>query len=68
MEGTIWTSFAGCGTSCASLLTVVAAVRVPSGNWKILLDMRPVGIKWGSRGAGAGSGSAVHDDGGYGAV
>ncbi len=45
MEGTMWTSFAGCRTSYASSLTVVAAVRVPSGNWKILLDMRPVGMR-----------------------
>ena len=30
---------------CASLLTVAAAVLVPSGNWKILLDMRPVGMR-----------------------
>jgi hypothetical protein len=41
----MWTSFAGCGTSCASSLTVAAAVRVPSGNWKILLGMRPVGMR-----------------------
>jgi len=45
MEGTMWTSFAGCRTLCASLLTVAAAVLVPSGNWKILLDMRPVGMR-----------------------
>jgi hypothetical protein len=31
--------------SCASSLTVVAAVRVPLGNWKILLDMHPVGMR-----------------------
>ncbi len=40
----MWTSFAGCQTSCASSLTVAVAVHVPSGNWKILLDMRPVGM------------------------
>jgi hypothetical protein len=45
MEGTMWTSFAGCRTSCASLLTVAVAFHVPSGNWKILLDMRPVGMR-----------------------
>ena len=48
MEGMMWTSFAGCRTLCMSSLTVAAAVLVPSGNWKILLDMRPVGM----RGAG----------------
>ena len=41
----MWTSFAGCQTSCANLLRVAAAVCVPSGNWKILLDMRPVGMR-----------------------
>ena len=41
----MWTSFAGCRTLCASSLTVAAAVLVPSGNWKILLEMRPVGIR-----------------------
>ncbi len=41
----MWTSFAGCRTLCASLLTVVAAVCVLSGNWKILFDMCPVGIR-----------------------
>jgi hypothetical protein len=41
----MWTSFAGCRTSCASSLTVVAALCVPLGNWKILLDMRPVGMR-----------------------
>ncbi len=45
MEGTMWMSFAGCRTLCASSLTVAAAVLVPSGNWKILLDMRPVGMR-----------------------
>ncbi len=45
MEGTMWTSFAGCRRSCANSLTVVAAVCVPSGNWKILLNMRPVGMR-----------------------
>jgi hypothetical protein len=45
MEGTMWTSFAGCRTLCASSLTVVAAVLVPSGNWKILMEMRPVGMR-----------------------
>ena len=45
MEGTMWTSFAGCQTSCTSSLTVAAAVLVLSGSWKILLDMRPVGMK-----------------------
>ena len=45
MEGTMWTSFAGCQTLCASLLTVAVAVLVPSGSWKILLDMRPVGMR-----------------------
>ena len=45
MEGILWTSFAGCRTLCASSLTVAAAVRVPLGNWKILLDMRPVGMR-----------------------
>ncbi len=45
MEGTMWTSFAGCWTSCASSLTVVAVVCVLSGNWKILLDMHPVGMR-----------------------
>ena len=44
-EGTMWTSFAGCRTLCASLLTVAAAVLVPSGNWKIFVEMRPVGIR-----------------------
>jgi hypothetical protein len=41
----MWVSFAGCRTSFASLLTVAIAVRVPSGNWKILLDLRPVGMR-----------------------
>jgi hypothetical protein len=41
----MWTSFAGCRTLCASLLTVAAAVHVPSGNWKILFDMHPVGMR-----------------------
>ena len=45
MEGTMCTSFAGCQTLCTSLVTVAAAVLVPSGNWKILLDMRPVGMR-----------------------
>jgi hypothetical protein len=45
MEGTMWTSFAGCRTLCASLFTVAAAVLVPSGNWKVLFDMRPVGMR-----------------------
>ena len=45
MEGTMWTSFAGFRTLCASLLTVAAAVLVPSGNWTILMDMRPVGMR-----------------------
>ena len=30
---------------CTSSLTFAAAVRVLSGNWKILLDMRPVGMR-----------------------
>ena len=46
MDGTMWTSFAGCQTLCASSLMVAAAVLVSSGNWKILLEMRPVGIRW----------------------
>ncbi len=41
----MWMSFAGCRTLCASLLTVAVAVRVPLGNWKILLDMRLVGMR-----------------------
>ncbi len=41
----MWMSFAGCQTSCASSLTVAAAFCVPSGNWKILLDMHPVGMR-----------------------
>ncbi len=41
----MWTSFAGCRTLCKSSLTVAVAVLVPSGNWKILLDMRPVGMR-----------------------
>jgi hypothetical protein len=41
----MWTPFAGYRTLCASLLTVAATVRIPSGNWKILLDMRPVGMR-----------------------
>ena len=45
MDSTMWTSFAGCPTLCASSLTVAAAVLVPSGNWKILVEMRPVGIR-----------------------
>jgi len=45
MEGTMWTSFAGCRTLCASSLTVAAAVLDPSGNWKILVEMRPVGMR-----------------------
>jgi hypothetical protein len=45
MDGTMWTSFAGCRTLCASSLMVAAAVLVPSGNWKILLEMRTVGIR-----------------------
>ena len=45
MDGTMCTSFAGCRTSCASSLTVAADVLVPSGNWKILLEVRPVGIR-----------------------
>ncbi len=45
MEGTMWTSFTGCRTSCASSLTVAAAVLVPLGNWKIFLDMRPLGMR-----------------------
>ena len=45
IDGTMWTSFAGCRTLCASSLTVAAAVLVPSGNWKILLDMHPVGMR-----------------------
>ena len=45
MDGTMWTSFAGFRTLCASSLTVVAAVLVPSGNWKILLEMHPVGMR-----------------------
>ena len=45
MDGTMWTSFAGCRTLCASSLTVAAAVLVPLGNWKILLEMCPVGIR-----------------------
>jgi hypothetical protein len=36
---------AGCRTLCASSLTVAAAVLVPSGNWKILLDMRLMGMR-----------------------
>ena len=45
MEGTMWMSFAGCQMSCESLLTVAAAVLVLLDNWKILLDMRPVGMR-----------------------
>ena len=45
MEGTMWTSFAGCRTLCVSSLTVAAAVLVPSGNWKILVEMRLVGMR-----------------------
>ena len=45
MEGMMWTSFAGCRILCVSLLTVAAAVLIPSGNWKILLDMHPVGMR-----------------------
>ncbi len=45
MDGTMWTSFAGCRTLCADSLTVAAAVLVPSGKWKILLEVRPVGIR-----------------------
>ena len=41
----MWTYFAGCRTLSACLLTVAAAVLVPSGNWKIFVEMRPVGIK-----------------------
>ena len=40
----MWTSFAGCRTLCASSLTVAAAVLVPLGDWKILVEMRPVGM------------------------
>ncbi len=44
MDGTMCTSFTGCRTLCASSLMVAAAVLVPLGNWKILLEVRPVGI------------------------
>jgi hypothetical protein len=64
----MWTSFAGCRTLCASSLTVAAAVLVPSGDWKILVEMRPVGMGGGSWGADAGCGGAVRADGGYGPV
>ena len=49
MDGTMWTSFAGCRTLRASSLTVAAADLVPLGNWKILFEMRPVGIRGGVR-------------------
>jgi hypothetical protein len=45
MDGKMWTTFAGCQTLCASTLTLVAAVGVPLSSWKILLDVRPVGMK-----------------------
>ncbi len=41
----MWSSFAGCRTLCGRSLTVAAAVLVPSGNWKILVEMRPVGMR-----------------------
>ena len=45
MEGTMWTSYAGCRTSCASLFTVAAAVLARLSNLKILLDVHPVGMR-----------------------
>jgi hypothetical protein len=58
----MWTSFAGCQTLCVSSLTIVAAVLVLSGNWEILVEMRPVGMR------GQLCGGGVRDDGGYGLV
>jgi hypothetical protein len=45
MDGTMWMSFVGWRTLCASSLTVAAAVCVPSGSWKILSDVGPIGMK-----------------------
>ncbi len=44
MVGTMWTSLAGWRTLCASSQMVLAAVLVPSGSWKIFLDVHPIGM------------------------
>ena len=43
VDGTMWMSFAGCWMFQGNSLMVSAAVRVPSGSWKILSDACPVG-------------------------
>jgi hypothetical protein len=44
-DGTMWMSFAGWRTSCASFLLVAAAFCVLLGSWKILSDVPPIGMK-----------------------
>jgi hypothetical protein len=45
MVGTMWTSLAVWQTLCTSSLIVLAAILVPSGSWKIFLDVHTVGVK-----------------------
>jgi hypothetical protein len=44
MVGMMWMPLAGWRTLCASSLMVLAAVLVPSGSWKIVFDVHPVGM------------------------